>query len=139
MAGLKTEIRFIGGISASGSSEHATLVQLRPGADAVMLRRGEDLFLLGDVAAVAPDVLDGIARRVQALLARVAACQCAEKKELAFFCGMSIPDDDPRGVGFDLSRIIAVNMETGEALEASLPEMPLVSLRSIISRLQHQG
>lgn len=52
---------------------------------------------------------------------------------VSVFCRMTVPGDDPRDAGFDLSRLVLVAPSTGRGLEAVRPQRPCVPVRGIVS------
>lgn len=125
---------FSSGMEALGGARSARLVSFAQESTAFLLQSAgrEDIrFLLGDVRRIAPEYPLFLSEEEWAELAlgQEASGERALPEQVIALCRMAIPYDSPQDAGFDLSRLVLVNRESGRAMEAYRSGAPVIPLK----------
>ncbi len=122
---MEYDVDFPNGVEALKGARRCRILKFSSDSPAVLLQDVEDqnsVLLLGDVRRIAPGRLPGL----------------EAEEGVAVFCGVSIPEDDPLAAGFDLSRLILVDLSCGTGREVERPGLPVLPLnRACVSTAEH--
>ena len=125
---------FSPGMESLGGACSCRLFRLSPESSAFILQSAEDggeRLLLGDVRRLGAGALPVLsAEEMEALGCIPAGAFSDIPDDVVVLCRMRIPHDRPQEAGFDLGRLVFVNMNSGRALEADRPGAPLVPLHT---------
>jgi hypothetical protein len=127
---MEYDVTFSSGMDALGGVSSCRLFRLDPESSVFILQsteNGGERLLLGDVRRLGPEALPVLSPDELSAL--------GFEQELAglpddavVLCRLRIPYEKPQDAGFDLGRLVVVNMARGLALEAERPGAPLLPL-----------
>ncbi len=104
----------------NGSARPCRLLRCRPESSALILFRGSELFLLGDVRRLAPEFPFTLEDEEAKLL------DITPDAPVDVFCRVVIPQHKPQTAGFTLEKLLIV-AKSGRALEVRRSEGQLLS------------
>ncbi|WP_446423692.1 hypothetical protein [Mailhella sp.] len=121
---------FSSGMTDLGGVSACRLFRLDPESSVFILQSAEnggERLLLGDVRRLGPEALPVLSPE------ELAALGCEPElsglpDDVAVLCRVRIPHEKPQDAGFDLGRLVVVNMASGLALETERPGAPLLPL-----------
>ena len=129
---MEYDVIFPNGMEALGGACACRLLRLAPESTAFILQNaenGSERLLLGDVRRIGSEALPVLsAEELSALDCLPGDMLETLPDDVAVLCRMRIPHDRPQEAGFDLGRLVFVNVNSGRALEAERPGAPLVPL-----------
>ena len=126
---MEYEVVFPRGFKELHGARRCRLRRFSPEAKAVLVQSMEDerdMLVLGDALLISPSFSLALSQEEREALG------CPEERsdqDLAVFCRLSVPREDPLAAGFDLSRLVLVDTATGRGLCVSRPLQPFLSLR----------
>ncbi|MBQ4615512.1 MAG: flagellar assembly protein FliW [Mailhella sp.] len=125
---------FSSGMEALGGARSARLMSFAQESSAFLLQSMEQeeiCFLLGDVRRIAPEYPLSLSEEewTELALGKDASGERALPEQVIALCRMSIPYERPQDAGFDLSRLVFVNRESGRAMEAYRSGFPVIPLK----------
>lgn len=126
------EVIFPAGMASFGGSCSCRLFRLSPESSAFILQNGEnggERLLLADVRHIGAAALPVLSEDELAEL----GCMPDELAEslpddVVVLCRMSIPQERPQDAGYDMGRLVFVNMRNRRAMEAERPGSPVIPL-----------
>ena len=131
---MEYEVTFSPGMESLGGACSCRLFRLSSESSAFILQSAEgggERLLLGDVRRLGAGALPVLsAEEMEALGCIPAGAFSDIPDDVVVLCRMRIPHDRPQDAGFDLGRLVFVNMNSGRALEAERPGAPLVPLHT---------
>ncbi|MBP3730236.1 MAG: flagellar assembly protein FliW [Mailhella sp.] len=122
---MQVRVDFPAGMSFFEGTNSCRLEQFAKEACAVLLEscgNPDEKLLLGVVARFCPEFSLALTQEERNVLGLGAG------EDAQVFCRMVIPQEDPSLAGFDLERLVIVNVRAGLGLEKNVPGQPAVPM-----------
>lgn len=129
---MEYDVTFSSGMTALGGACSCRLLRLAPESTAFILQSAEnggERLLLGDVRRLGAGALPVLSAEELTALGCVPAEVFSDlPDDVVVLCRMHIPHEAPQDAGFDLGRLVFVNLSSGLAMEAERPGAPRIPL-----------